>query len=245
MDDTEDGTRYPPNLYGGNHSRAMEEDETDDDEELGDEEEYNNGQNGYPSVHKGVRDDDHEDDSDDEEDNKMMVRRLDDDDLKTHPKKHLFERETFVLLDAWGDRFLQCGKKSLRSEEWQEQVGLSCGLDSGDYVFMNPKVYLNSANGLDEMMDSLGNSESTKGGDDDSDGLPPKKRRYGRENDDRGSFRLLADSIQKFSNIYEKIENSKRKQMKRQITERAQAEIAKIQQGNDAENDNFAENANG
>ncbi|RXH88563.1 hypothetical protein DVH24_000162 [Malus domestica] len=114
MDDTEDGTRYPPNLYGGNHSRAMlptrggvpyprpvdtdnaddeEEDETDDDEELGDEEEYNNGQNGYPSVHKGVRDDDHEDDSDDEEDeddeedNKMMVRRLDDDDLKTHPKK--------------------------------------------------------------------------------------------------------------------------------------------------------------
>ncbi|KAM1359771.1 hypothetical protein ACFX11_046732 [Malus domestica] len=275
MDDTEDGTRYPPNLYGGNHSRAMEEDETDDDEELGDEEEYNNGQNGYPSVHKGVRDDDHEDDSDDEEDeddeedNKMMVRRLDDDDLKTHPKKRnssssvatpsaprqsiggrnaltdLFERETFVLLDAWGDRFLQCGKKSLRSEEWQEQVGLSCGLDSGDYVFMNPKVYLNSANGLDEMMDSLGNSESTKGGDDDSDGLPPKKRRYGRENDDQGSFRLLADSIQKFSNIYEKIENSKRKQMKRQITERAQAEIAKIQQGNDAENDNFAENANG
>ncbi|RXH88564.1 hypothetical protein DVH24_000163 [Malus domestica] len=119
---------------------------------------------------------------------------------------------------------------------------------------MNPKVYLNSANGLDEMMDSLGNSESTKGGDDDSDGLPPKKRRYGRENDDRGSFRLLADSIQKFSNIYEKIENSKRKQMVElekmrmdfhRDLELAQAEIAKIQQGNDAENDNFAENANG
>ncbi|TQD74924.1 hypothetical protein C1H46_039540 [Malus baccata] len=132
----------------------------------------------------------------------------------------LTEREIFVLLDAWGDRFLQCGKKSLCSEEWQEvpdkvseQAGLSCGLDSGDYVFMNPKVYLNSANGLDEMMDSLGNSESIERGDDDSDGLPPKKRRYGRENDDPSSFRLLADSIQKFSNIYEKIENSKRKQM--------------------------------
>ncbi|GKD08466.1 hypothetical protein Tco_1188151, partial [Tanacetum coccineum] len=30
------------------------------------------------------------------------------------------EHETFVLLEAWGDRFLQCGRKSLRSEEWQE-----------------------------------------------------------------------------------------------------------------------------
>ncbi|TQE04447.1 hypothetical protein C1H46_009967 [Malus baccata] len=233
------------------------------------------------------------------------------------------EHETFVLLDAWGDRFLQRGKKSLRSEEWQEvaekvsevskiertdtqcrnrldtlkkkykkerakftetggatskwvyfskmdmlmsslqqQAGLSCGLDSGEYVFMNPKVYLNRANGLDEMRDSPGNSESAEGGDDDSDGLPPKKRRYGRENDDRGSFRLLADSIQKFSDIYEKIENSKRKQMaelekmrmdfhrdlelqKRQIMERAQAEIAKIQHGDDEENDNSAENASG
>ncbi|XP_068336561.1 trihelix transcription factor ENAP1-like [Pyrus communis] len=398
MDDTEDDTRYPPNLYGGNHQQGYgssqrqklparggvpyprpvgndyaddeEEDETDDDEELGEEEEDNNGQNGYPSVHKGVGDDDHEDDSDDEEDeddeedNKMMVRRLDDDDLKTHPKKRKLkslissyefaprlpappppsaaapsaprqsiggrnaltdwtERETFVLLDAWGDRFLQRGKKSLRSEEWQEvaekvsevskiertdtqcrnrldtlkkkykkerakfaesggatskwvyftkmdmlmsslqqQAGLSCGLDSGEYVFMNPKVYLNRANGLDEMRDSPGNSESSEGGDDDSDGLPPKKRRYGRENDDRGSFRLLADSIQKFSDIYEKIEKSKRKQMaelekmrmdfhrdleqqKRQIMERAQAEIAKIQQGDDEENDNSAENASG
>ncbi|GJU90022.1 trihelix transcription factor ASIL2-like protein [Tanacetum coccineum] len=30
------------------------------------------------------------------------------------------EHETFILLEAWGDRFLQCGRKSLRSEEWQE-----------------------------------------------------------------------------------------------------------------------------
>ncbi|CAB4272650.1 unnamed protein product [Prunus armeniaca] len=233
------------------------------------------------------------------------------------------EHETFVLLDAWGDRFLQRGKKSLRSEEWQEvaekvsevskiertdtqcrnrldtlkkkykkerlkfaetggatskwvyfkkmdmlmsspqqQSGLSCGLDSGEYVFMNPRVYLNRANGLDEMRDSPGNSESAEGVDDDSDGLPPKKRRYGRDNDDRCSFRLLADSIQKFSDIYEKIETSKRQQMvelekmrmdfhrdlemqKRQIMERAQAEIAKIQQGDDEENDISAENASG
>ncbi|XWS20320.1 hypothetical protein CRYUN_Cryun31cG0091200 [Craigia yunnanensis] len=233
------------------------------------------------------------------------------------------ERETFVLLDAWGDRFLQCGRKSLRSEEWQEvaekvsevskiertdtqcrnrldtlkkkykkekamlaetgattskwvyfkkmdmlmstppqQGGLSCGLDSGEYVFMNPRVYLNRANGLDEMRDSPANSESADGEEDVSDGLPPENRRFGRQCDEGFSFRLLADSIQKFSNIYEKIENSKRQQMmelekmrmdfhrelemqKRQITERVQAEIAKIQQGDEEENDVSAENASG
>lgn len=233
------------------------------------------------------------------------------------------EHETFVLLDAWGDRFLRRGKKSLRSEEWQEvaekvsevskiertdtqcrnrldtlkkkykkervkfaetggatskwvyfkkmdmlmsspqqQAGLSCGLDSGEYVFMNPRVYLNRANGLDEMRDSPGNSESAEGVEDESDGLPPKKRRFGRDNDERSSFRLLADSIQKFSDIYEKIEKSKRQQMvelekmrmdfhrdlemqKRQIMERAQAEIAKMRQADDEENDLSAENASG
>ncbi|OMO54123.1 hypothetical protein CCACVL1_28034 [Corchorus capsularis] len=233
------------------------------------------------------------------------------------------ERETFVLLDAWGERFLQHGRKSLRSEEWQEvaekvsevskiertdtqcrnrldtlkkkykkekamlaetgatiskwvyfkkmdmlmstppqQGGLSCGLDSGEYVFMNPRVYLNRANGLDEMRDSPANSESADSEEDVSDGLPPKKRRFGRQSDEGSSFRLLADSIQKFSDIYEKIENSKRQQMlelekmrmdfhreletqKRQIMERAQAEIAKIQQVDDEENDVSADNASG
>ncbi|KAI4329270.1 hypothetical protein L6164_021554 [Bauhinia variegata] len=229
------------------------------------------------------------------------------------------EHETFVLLDAWGDRYLQHGRKSLRSEEWQEvaekvsevskiertdtqcrnrldtlkkkykkeksvlsemgsanskwvyfkrmdklmssppqQSGLSCGLDSGEYVFMNPSVYLNRANRLDEMRDSPGNSEST-GEEGGSDEPQPKKRKHGRNNDEPSSFRLLADSIQKFSEIYEKIENSKRQQMvelekmrmdfhkelemhKRQILERVQAEIAKIRQRDEEENDGSAEN---
>ncbi|KAJ7962972.1 Trihelix transcription factor [Quillaja saponaria] len=234
------------------------------------------------------------------------------------------EHETFVLLDAWGDRFLQHGRKSLRSEEWQEvaekvsevskiertdtqcrnrldtlkkkykkekiklagmgdgtskwvyfekmdklmssppvppQSGLSCGLDSGEYVFMKPTVYLTRANELDEMRDSPGNSQST-GQEDGSDGLPPKKRRHGRENDEGSSFSLLANSIQKFSEIYEKIERNKRQQMvelekmrmdfhrdlemqKRQILERAQLEIAKLRQAEDEENDDSAENASG
>ncbi|MBA0723796.1 hypothetical protein Golax_004348, partial [Gossypium laxum] len=226
------------------------------------------------------------------------------------------EHETFVLLDAWGDLFLQRGRKSLRSEEWQEvaekvsevskiertdtqcrnrldtlkkkykkekamlaetggtsskwvyfkkmdmlmstppqQGGLSCGLDSGEYVFMNPRVYLNRANGLDEMRDSPADSESADSEEDVSDGLPPKKRRFRRQYDEGSSFRLLADLIQKFSDTYEKIEDSKRQQMlelekmrmdfhrelemqKQHITERAQAEIAKIQQqADDDENE--------
>ncbi|KAE8718405.1 putative pentatricopeptide repeat-containing protein [Hibiscus syriacus] len=231
------------------------------------------------------------------------------------------EHETFVLLDAWGDRFLRCGRKSLRTEEWQEvaekvseiskiertetqcrnrldtlkkkykkekamlagtgattskwvyfkkmdmlmssppqQGQLSCGFDSGEYVFMNPRVYLNRANGLDEMRDSPANSESSDGEEDVSDGLPPKKRRLGWQSGEGSSVRLLADSIQKFSDIYEKIENNKRQQMlelekmrmdfhtememqKRQIMEGAQAEIAKMQGGDYEANDVSAENA--
>ncbi|XP_030526151.1 trihelix transcription factor ASIL2-like [Rhodamnia argentea] len=234
------------------------------------------------------------------------------------------EHETVVLLEAWGERFLQRGRKSLRSDEWQEvaekvaevskvdrtesqcrnrldtlkkkykkekakfvetcgvsskwvyfkkmdmlmcsspsqQTALSCGVDSGEYVFMNPRVYLNRANGMDEMRDSPGNSESSDKGGDDSDGLPPKKRKSGRESSDGASIKLLAESVTKFSKIYEKIENSKRQQMvelekmrmdfqrdlevqRKQIMERAQAEIARIRQGDDGENDLSAENASG
>ncbi|CAA2966882.1 trihelix transcription factor ASIL1-like [Olea europaea subsp. europaea] len=237
-----------------------------------------------------------------------------------NPHTDWTESETVILLDAWGDRFLKHGRKSLRSEEWQEvskkvsqeskiertdtqcrnrldtlkkkykkekmklgeswgstskwvyfkkmdmllssgpqQAGLSCGVDSGEYTFMNPKVYLNSSNGMDEMRDSPGNSESTKGEEGVPEGLPPKKTR--NEMGNGASLKLLADSIQKFSDIYEKIENSKRQQMlelekmrmdfhrdlemqKRQILERAQAEIVKIRQG-DEDNDVSAENVSG
>ncbi|XP_057772769.1 trihelix transcription factor ENAP1-like [Salvia miltiorrhiza] len=230
------------------------------------------------------------------------------------------EHETLVLLDAWGDRFLKHGRKSLRSEEWQEvaekvsqgskiertdtqcrnrldtlkkkykkekmkfgdsgsewvyfkkidallsssqvqQTGLSCGIDSGEYVFMNPKVYLNRSNGLDEMRDSPGNS--TEGEEDESEGLPPKKTtRNGKIRGSAASFKMLADSFHKFSEIYERIEDSKRQQMvelekmrmdfhrdlelqKREILERGQAEIAKIRQGEDEENTASAENMSG
>ncbi|XP_075510479.1 trihelix transcription factor ENAP1-like [Primulina tabacum] len=227
------------------------------------------------------------------------------------------EKETFILLNVWGDRFLKQGKKSLRSEEWQEvadmvshesksertnaqcrnrldtlkkkykkekiksgegecstcdwvyfkkmdmllsshaqQAGLSCGVDSGEYVFMNPKVYLNRANGLDEMRDSPGNSESSKGEEHESDNhLLPKKMKSAKYRRSGASVKLLADSILKFSEIYERIENSKRQQLvelenmrmefhrdlelqRRQILEKTQAEIAKIHHREDEGNEN-------
>ncbi|XP_019457577.1 PREDICTED: trihelix transcription factor ASIL2-like isoform X2 [Lupinus angustifolius] len=225
------------------------------------------------------------------------------------------EHETFVLLAVWGDRFLQHGRKSLRSEEWQEvaekvskvssvertdtqcrnrldtlkkkykkekikfpetdggssnwvyfkrmdklmssppQVDPSCGLDSGEYVSTNSRIYSNRANGLDEMRDSLGNTESTE---EASDGPHAKKRRRGRGSGEASSYRLLADSLHRFSNIYEKIENDRRQQMvelekmrvdiqkeietqRREILERLQSEISKLEQ-TDEENDGSSEN---
>lgn len=147
-----------------------------------------------------------------------------------------------------------------------QQADLPCGMESGEYVFANPAVYLNQSNGLDEMRDSPGNSESGGGGEDESEGLPPQR---GQLKGNAASFKMLADSIHKFSEIYTKIEDSKRQQMvelekmrmdfhrdldfeKRQILERAQAEIRKIGQGDDDaaaadddDNEASAENASG
>nr|XP_043635891.1 trihelix transcription factor ASIL1-like isoform X2 [Erigeron canadensis] len=226
------------------------------------------------------------------------------------------EHETFVLLDAWGERFLQRGRKSLRSEEWQEvankvsrgskmertdtqcrnrldtlkkkykkekallegnrganskwvyfkkmdvlmsstprQAGVSGRVDPGEYTLMNPTAFVNRSNGLDEMRESPGNTESQEGDDDDDDDLlPPKRSKHNGDIVNRGSFKLLADSINKFSDIYVKIETQKRKQMaelekmrmdfhkelelqKQQILERARDEIIKLRRRDYEEND--------
>ncbi|KAI9128580.1 hypothetical protein K1719_000063 [Acacia pycnantha] len=233
------------------------------------------------------------------------------------PSDEWTEHATFVLLEVWGDKFLQLGRKSLRSEDWhdvaekfsdelkmertvaqcrnmldklkrrykkekakmdemglnsskwayfkkmdmlmassaRQEYGLSCGMDSGEYVFMNTRVYLDRSNGLDEMRDSPGESETSE---DDSDGLR-RSRIVDNDEGEESSFRELADSIQKFGKIYEKIENRKRRQMmelekmrldfnrelelqKKQILERAQAEIASLQEGDEEDSDTSTEN---
>ncbi|TMW93341.1 hypothetical protein EJD97_011853 [Solanum chilense] len=329
--------------------------EADDDEEVdGEEEEEDDDgeENGVQRIGKDVFDDDDDDDDEYGDSQRHQKKRK----LKSllssyefaprvpppsttaatapkpsfggrNPLSDWSENETFILLDAWGTRFVRHGRKSLRSEEWQEvadrvsrgskiertdtqcrnrldtlkkkykkekmkfaetgsstskwvyfkkmdmlltstpqKAGVSCGMDSGEYVFMSPKAYLNRANGLDEMRDSPANSESADGEEDGSEDLPPKRSRNvqpgGNGNGDGHSLKLIADSIHKFSEIYVKIENSKRQQMmelekmrmdfyrelelqKRQIMERAQAEIARIRQGSDEENDMSAENVSG
>ncbi|XP_058780526.1 uncharacterized protein LOC131654120 [Vicia villosa] len=219
------------------------------------------------------------------------------------------EKETFVLLDAWGDRFLQHGRKSLRSDEWQQvaekvsevskvdrtdtqcrnrldtlkkkykkdkikfsemgggdkkwvyfkkmdklmssppqQAGFSCGLDSRESVFLKPRVFANHANGLDDTRDNPANTKSI--GVEGLERPRAKKRRKGRGSDESSSFKLLADSIQNFGKIYEKIENNKRQQMmelekmrmdflteletqKREIFEKLQSEILRFEQRDD------------
>lgn len=219
------------------------------------------------------------------------------------------EHETFILLDAWGERFLKQGRKSLRSEEWQEVAekvsqeskiertdtqcrnrldtlkkkykkekmklgetgestskwacykkmdmllssipqkgGHLSAVDSEEHL----KDHLNCSNGLHETRDSPDNSIS-------AESVPPKKTKKSQIKGRAASFKRLADSIQKFVGIYEKIENSKRERMlelekmrmdfhrdlelqNRRILEKSQAEIAKIRKGDDEEYNVSAEN---
>ncbi|OAY84872.1 Trihelix transcription factor ASIL2 [Ananas comosus] len=123
----------------------------------------------------------------------------------------------------------------------QQMPQLPIGVNTGEYAFAR-------SNGHSKVPDSV-TDDDVDGDDDDeeSDGMPPPPP------SDRGfrvsysSYRMLAESIRKFGEIYEKMEHSKRQQMaelermrkdfqrelevqKRQILERAQAEIAKIRE---------------
>ncbi|KAE8671143.1 DNA mismatch repair protein Msh6-2 [Hibiscus syriacus] len=226
------------------------------------------------------------------------------------------QQEIYVLLEVWGNRFLQLGRRSLRGEDWvdvaekvsdalksvkneaqcrrmidglkrkfkkkkliaeriglnsskwvffrkmemlmglgssfkQQESWLACGVDSGEFVFMNPQVYLDRSNGFDEMRDSPTDSENEEEEDgEEADG----ESRVKAEVHDEHSMRILADSVLRFGKIYEKIESSKREHMnelekmrtdfhqelevqKKQILERAQAEIAKLKEEDDDDED--------
>ncbi|KAI4377378.1 hypothetical protein MLD38_015015 [Melastoma candidum] len=132
-----------------------------------------------------------------------------------------------------------------------ERFGLPCGVDSGEFCFADMDVYLEKSNAFDEMRDSPGEEEVEEDELDDEqemevdldlddDDLPPRRREDGGE-----GIRVLADSIERFGEVYEMMENSKRAQMtelrklkadflrelesqKNEIMDRANAEIAKI-----------------
>lgn len=231
------------------------------------------------------------------------------------------EDEASLLLEVWGDRFLQLGRRSLRGEDWvdvsekvsealknekteaqcrqmidalkrkykkeklkversgpnstkwpffrkmemllglgsssiwQQEHGLACGLDSGEFVFMDTQVYLDRSNGFDEMRDSPGESEVDEDVDEDKNGG------LRRSLNNEASMMMLADSVQRFGRIYEKIESSKREHMKelvkmrvdfqrelelqkKQILDRAQLEIARISKEEDEEESDEDEDNN-
>ncbi|XWS69871.1 hypothetical protein CRYUN_Cryun03dG0001200 [Craigia yunnanensis] len=350
MDDIEDDSRYPTMPFSFNrhpqYPRSVRtrhvysygpEEEVDDEEEMEEE------------------NDDVEDDNDDDPD--VYYRRIKESErferypkrkkLRTSVPSYQFtpdhresfkntydwtQQEIYILLEVWGNRFLQLGRRSLRGEDWvdvaekvsdalkseknegqcrrmidglkrkfkkekskaermglnsskwvyfrkmemlmglgsssfrQQESGLACGVDSGEFVFMNPQVYLDKSNGFDEMRDSPAESEME---DDDEEEVNGGSRMR-REGNDERSMRMLADSVQRFGKIYEKIESSKREHIKelekmkmdfqkelevqkKQILERAQAEIAKMKEEDDADeeeesdeddedNDNSTEN---
>lgn len=211
-----------------------------------------------------------------------------------NPPSDWSEHETFILLDAWGDRFLKQGRKSLRSEEWRE-VAKKVSLDSkikrtdtqcrnrldtlkkkykkekmkvgetksvtGRWVYfrkmdalltsnqkqqVDPKSHLSlPINGMDETRDSDNSVEGLL-----PSGVAKKVQTAGR---DESSLKVLVDSIHRFSKMYERIENRKTQQMlelekmrmdfhreleaqRRQMLERAKAEILKIRQVDYEEN---------
>ncbi|KAK1312780.1 hypothetical protein QJS10_CPA07g00462 [Acorus calamus] len=312
-------------------SSSDDEGEDDDDEEEEEEEEEEPPMNGYDhAIDQSDSDSESRDDSA-SPDSRGKRRRLDRFEFVPRaqpqpppppppselasPTTDWSEQATFALLEAWGDLYLQNGRKSLRSDEWAEvavkvsraskmhrtdaqcrtrldtlkkrykkeksresskwvffkkidmlmssrqmqpPTGLACGVDSGEYVFTDPRVYVDRSDGFDELRDSPGPSEMLDDDEDDDDealdGFPP----IGPPS----SFGVLADSIKKFGEIYEKVENSRREQMKelekmreefqrdlevqkRKILEEAQVKMESIREGQGGDGEDCDEDTEG
>ena len=179
------------------------------------------------------------------------------DKLKRKYKKEKAKVEDFGLSSSKWVYFKKMDM--LMASSPRQECGLACGIDSGEYVFMNTRVYLERSNGFDEMRDSPGESENEEE-DEEGNGLDERGGVRGCGGDGL-SYKVLADSIQKFGDIYEKIESSKRQQMmelekmrlefqrelelqKKQILERAQVEIAKMQEEVEDDEDSDASEEN-
>lgn len=331
MDDIENDARFPPKVHSLNRSRKAplyshpvpsyyNHDYVVDDDDFGEENDHESDENDIDDNYISRRYSQNFDEQNGDFDRYPKRQKL-----KTSVSNYEFvprsgrllshgdgnfspdwsEQEKFVLLEVWGDRFLQLGRNSLRSEDWAEVAekvsesskmkrtevqckhmmnvlkrkykkekvkgansskwayfrkmdmlmkqefgggsgfSLACGVDSGEYVFMDTHVYLEQANGNDEMRDSPCESEEEE---------EEECREQSGRNEGVKGLRVLADSVHKFGEIYEKIESSKREQMmelermrlefqrelelqKQQILEKAQAEIAKIREDEDDEDE--------
>ncbi|CAL9759625.1 unnamed protein product [Musa acuminata subsp. burmannicoides] len=96
---------------------------------------------------------------------------------------------------------------------FMQKQRINFSVDLGKYVFASSSFYQNCCNGNNEIRDSPEDSRTGDDGDeeDDSDGLPQKIENVSGSLD--SSFKILCESIQKFDEIYEKMQNHKRQQM--------------------------------
>ncbi|CAN8258265.1 unnamed protein product [Cochlearia groenlandica] len=313
MGDSEDETGYPKKFYPLNrrpnpkrHAYYHEDDEEEYRQIEEEEEEEEDDEGGGNYIHRGG--------NDRFQKRSKPNKPVSGYELTGSSDANWREQEAFVLLEVWGDRFLQLGRRSLRNEDWNDvaekvsdelrseksetqcrrivddlkrkyrkekikveksgsgsskwsffnkldmllgfsprsELGLACGVDSGEFVFMNTKVYLEKSNGFDEMMDSPGDSEDD---DDDGDDNDDDEVDYERKKmNDAASYKMLADSVERFGKVYEKMEKSKKEQMKelekmradfqrdlelqkKQIVERAQVEIDRLRDEDDDDDD--------
>ncbi|GJU00599.1 hypothetical protein Tco_1110937 [Tanacetum coccineum] len=175
------------------------------------------------------------------------------------------ENATFVLLVVWGDRFMQLGRRSLRSEDWvevAEKVSETCMMEINDgqcrtrFEMLKLKHKKEKAKMEGSGMRDEGYPGESEVDEDEED----EEDEDEDEEVDKEEFKLLAESIQNFCEIYEKIEGKKQQQimelekmrvdfqmeleLQKVILERAQAEIARIREEDD-EDANSVENLSG
>uniref|UniRef100_A0A0D6R0K0 Myb/SANT-like DNA-binding domain-containing protein n=1 Tax=Araucaria cunninghamii TaxID=56994 RepID=A0A0D6R0K0_ARACU len=314
-----------------------EDDDDDDNDDYDDEEEQGSSENGFSEAQQSDTRGGRHAAAAEEDDRKPVFDRFG----VRNAAPHLFpkpeyqtprdddwsETATVVLMEAWKEKFLQTGRRSLKYEHWAEiarrvntasktakndvqcrnrfetlkkkyrkkkkqkkkqkqkqglgfggfdpkrvylkhmdalvgpasspcQVGLPCGVDAGEFVFPSVRAYMDQTS-FDEFRDSPAEEEEDDDVDDDVDGVRGKRRRqWGDE-----SFRVLAESISRFVEIYERIESNKRQQMmelekmrmeidrdlevqKSRIVEQTKVALAKIRLGQGASDEIDASDTN-
>ncbi|KMZ57564.1 hypothetical protein ZOSMA_84G00020 [Zostera marina] len=146
-------------------------------------------------------------------------------------------------------------------------------VSSGDYVEYayptNSRNYSNQMNGLErrlrdgseQLVNNQNGEDLDESDDDESDGLPPQSNKKSKSSGflDSSSSRMLAESINAFGMIYERIEKSRMKHLaelermrrdfhrdlemqRRTILERAQEELQKLRQEDEESEDGDDDN---
>ncbi|XP_078156603.1 uncharacterized protein LOC144552500 [Carex rostrata] len=178
---------------------------------------------------------------------------------------------------AWGDRFLSNGRRKLHSDQWPKVVRLVNEVSGTRYSepdcrnqvdvlkkrYEKEKAQVFGPNSsgsscskwvyfakMDELMEGPGDTGSE--GDDDNDGGSGRDGMNddGMNGNRQSGYVVLADSVKKFGEVCERMENNRKRQAKElesmrmefqmelesrkgEILERVQSELAQIEEGYD------------